>query len=82
MYNIPKNSEKCVEPKYEKFERLGIVPGTRFGKKINVKFSNILFHNILYTVRFVKFRRTQWYHFHYVRRVGRRPPRENTVLEF
>ena len=82
MCDIPKNSEKWVESKYIKIERLGIVPGTWFGKKVNVKISNIFFHDILYTVRFVKIRRIQWYHFHYVRRVGKRPPRENTVLEF
>ena len=33
MCDIPKNSEKWVESKCEKIERLGIVPGTLFGKK-------------------------------------------------
>jgi len=80
MYNIPKNSEKWVESKCENIEMLGIVPGTWFGKKQNVKISNILFHDILYTVRFVKMRRIQWYHLYYVKRVGKRPPRENTIL--
>jgi len=28
MYDISKNSEKRVETKYEKIERLGILPGT------------------------------------------------------
>jgi hypothetical protein len=28
MHDISKNSEKLVESKYEKIERLGIVPGT------------------------------------------------------
>jgi len=43
MCDIPKNSEKWVESKYIKIERLGIVPGTWFGKKVNVKISNIFF---------------------------------------
>jgi len=46
------------------------------------KFQTFFSHDILYTVRFVKMRKIQWYHFHYVIRVGRQPPRENTVLEF
>jgi len=82
MCDIPKISEKRVESKYIKIERLGIVPGTWFGQKVNVKISNIFFHDILYTVRFVKIRRIQWYHFHYVSRLGKWPPRKNTVLEF
>jgi len=82
MYDIPRNSGKWVESKCEKIERLGIVPGTWFGKRVNVKVSNIFSHDILYTVGFVKMRRIQWYHFYYVKRVGRRPPRENTVLAF
>jgi len=27
-------------------------------------------------------RRIQWYHFYYVKHVGKQPPRENTILEF
>jgi len=82
MCDIPKNWEKWVESKYIKIERLGIVPGTWFDQKVNVKISNIFFHNILYTVRFVKIRRIQWYHFYYVDCIGKWPPRENMVLEF
>jgi len=59
MYNIPKNSEEWVESKHIKIERPGIMPGTWFGQKVNVESSNISFHNILYTVRFVKIRRIQ-----------------------
>ena len=49
IYDIPKDSEKWVEYEYEKIERLDIVPGTWFGKKMNVKISNIFFYDILYT---------------------------------
>jgi len=80
MCDIPKNSEKWVESKYVKSERLGIVPGTWFGKRVDVRISNILFHDILYTVGFVKMRRIQRYYFYYVNRVGKRPAEQNTVF--
>ena len=80
MCDIPKNSEKWGGSKCEKSERLGIVPGTWFGKRVDVIISNIFFHDILYTVRFVWMRRIQWYHFHYVKRVGKRPPQQNTAF--
>jgi len=37
MYDIPKNSENWVESEYIKIESLGIVPGTWFGKRADVK---------------------------------------------
>ena len=80
MCSIQKNSEKWGESKYVKSERLGIVPGTWFGKRMDVIISNIFLHDILYTVRFVKMRRIQWYHFHYVNRAGKRPPQQNTAF--
>ena len=80
MYDISKNSEKWIESKYEKSERLGIVPGTWFGKRMDVKVSNIFSYDILYTVRFVWMRRIQRYHFHYVNRVGKWPPQQNTAF--
>ena len=80
MCDIPKNSEKWVESKYVKSERLGIVPGTWFGKRVDVRISNILFHDILYTVGFVKMRRIQRYYFYYVNRAGKRPAEQNTVF--
>ena len=43
MYDTPKNSEEWVESKYIKIERLGVVSGTWFGKKMNVKISNIFY---------------------------------------
>jgi len=82
MYDIPKNSEKWVESKYEKIERLDIVPGTWSAKRLDAGISKLFLHDILYTIRFVKMRRIQRYHFHYVKCVGRRPPQENTVLAF
>ena len=72
IYDISKNSEKWVESEYGIIESLGIMPGTWFGKRADVKISNIFFHNILYTVRFIKIRRIQWYHFHYISHVGKR----------
>ena len=54
MYNIHRISEKWVESKYENIERLGIVPGTWFGKKENVKISIIFSHDTLYTIRFIR----------------------------
>ena len=53
---------------------------TWFGKQIEVKISNFFFHDILYTIRFVKMRRIQRYHFHYVNRVGRWPQQQNTAF--
>jgi hypothetical protein len=69
MYDISENSEKWVESKYRKSERLGIVPGTWYGKWVDVRISNIFFHDILYTIGFVKMRRIWWYHFHYVNHI-------------
>ena len=43
MCDIPKNSEKWGGSKCEKGERLGIVPGTWFGKWVDVIISNIFF---------------------------------------
>ena len=80
MCDIPKNLEKWVESKYVKGERLGIVPGTWFGKRMDVEISNIFLNDMLYTVGFVKMRRIQRYHFYYMKRVGKRTPQQNTVF--
>ena len=39
IYGIPKISEKWVEFKYEKIERLGLVPGMWFAKRSDVGIS-------------------------------------------
>jgi len=78
--DISKNSEKWVKSKYVKSERLGIVPGTWFDEKQHFIASNLSFHDILYTVRFVWMRRIQPCHFHYVIRMGRQSLQENTVF--
>jgi len=59
-----------------------IPKGTWYGKRLDVKFSNIFFHNILYMVKFVKMRRIQWYYFHSVKHMKKWPLRKDTVLEF
>ena len=74
MYDISKISEKWVESKYEKIERFGIVPGTWSAKRLDAKISKFFSGDILYTIRFIKMRRIQWYHFHYVNHMGRWPP--------
>jgi len=48
------------------------VPGT----------SNIFFHDILYTVRFVKMRRVQQYYFHYLNCAGKQLVQQNTTFFF
>ena len=65
MCDIPKDSEKWVESKYAESERLGIVPGTWFDKRVDVIIN--FFYDILYTVGFIWMRRTWWYNFHYVK---------------
>ena len=69
-----------VESKYVKSERLGIVPGTWFGKRVDVKISNIFFHDVLYTIRSIKMRRIQRYYFCYGNHVGKRPSEQNTAF--
>ena len=63
-----------------KIERLGILVCTWSSKMLKCIFSTSLFRDILYTVRFVKMKGIQRYHFNYVNRVGKRPPQQNTVF--
>ena len=64
----------------KKINRLGIVPGTWFDKKQHFVASNVFFHDILYTIRFVWMRRIQPSHFHYIIRVGRQSLQANTIF--
>ena len=80
MCDIPKDSEKWVESKYAESERLGIVPGTWFDEKRHLIASSVSFYDILYTVRFVKMRGIQRYHFCYVIHAGKWPPQQNTAF--
>ena len=80
MYDTSKNSEKWVDSKYVKIERLGILVCMWSLKILECIFSTSLFHDILYTVRFVKMRVIQQYYFNYVNSVGKRPLQQNTVF--
>ena len=46
MCDIPKDSEKWVESKYAESERIGIVPGTWFDKRVDVIINFFLWHII------------------------------------
>ena len=61
-------------------KRLGIVPGTWFDEKWHFIASNVFFHDILYTVRFVWMRRIQPSHFYYIICVGRQSLQANTIF--
>ncbi len=78
--NTPTFFSTFILCSYKTIKRLGIVPGTWFGEKGNFMTSNVFFHDILYTVRFVWMRRIQWYYFHYIIHVGRQSPQANTAF--
>ena len=61
MYDISKKSENWVDFDYVKSERLGVLNCTWSPKISEFIFSTSFFHNVLYTVRFVKMRRIQRY---------------------
>ena len=61
MYDISKKSENWVDFDYVKSERLGVLNCTWSPKISEFIFSTSLFHNVLYTVRFLKMRRIQRY---------------------
>ena len=76
-----KIQKKSVDSEYAKIKRLCIRICTWSSKMSQLIFSTSLLHDILlYTIGFVKMRRIQPYHFHYVNRVGKQPPQQNPVF--
>ena len=64
----------------KKMNRLGIVPGTWFDEKWHFIASNVFFHDILYTIRFVWMRIIQLFYFHYIIYVGKQFLQANTIF--